>query len=108
MMMPTSIVCPVDFSPASLGGLHYALAIGRRFQVPVAGLTVVEPLLASIGEARVGERWAYSHYERELRELVASARQDYDVSYEVRIGEPEQPSRCCLPPATPVRGTSTS
>lgn len=86
MMMPTSIVCPVDFSPASLGGLHYALAIGRRFQIPVAVLTVVDPLIASIGDARVGEGWAYTKYERELGEFAATAGQDCDVSYEVRIG----------------------
>lgn len=88
MSIPASILCPVDFSPASLGGLHYALAIGRRFQIPVAVLTVAEPLLAAVGDARMGEGWTSARCERELRELVARTGPDCDVSYEVRIGKP--------------------
>jgi len=57
MSIRWSLLCPVDFSPASLGALHYALAIARRFRVAMTVLTVDDRLLADVGDARMGDGW---------------------------------------------------
>jgi nucleotide-binding universal stress UspA family protein len=90
MSLQWSLLCPVDFSPASLGALHYALAIARRFHVAMTVLTVDDRLLADVGDARMGEGWSRATTERELRACVAAAQQDVlpvAVEYEVRIGK---------------------
>ena len=90
MSIPTSILCPVDFSPASLGGLHYALAIGRRFHIPLVVLTVIDPLLAAGGDARIGAGWTRATCQLELRELVEKTQQAPEpcgITCEVRIGK---------------------
>ena len=89
--MQWKLLCPVDFSAASLGGLHYALAIARRFHVAVTVLTVDDRLLADVGDARMGDGWSLAETERELRAFVAKAQQrgavPLEVDYEVRVGK---------------------
>lgn len=90
MSIRWSLLCPVDFSPASLGALHYALAIARRFHIAVTVLTVDDRLLADVGDARMGDGWSHAETERELRAFVAQAQDGFppvDVDYEVRIGK---------------------
>jgi len=41
---PKKILVPVDFSPASLGGLRYALGLARPFGARLTALHVIEPL----------------------------------------------------------------
>ena len=41
---PKKILVPVDFSPASLDGLRYALALARPFGATLTALHVIEPL----------------------------------------------------------------
>jgi nucleotide-binding universal stress UspA family protein len=90
MSIQWSLLCPVDFSPASLGALHYTLAIARRFHCDVNVLTVDDRLLADVGDARMGEGWSLAATERELR-AFGEEEQGYgltvDVHYEVRIGK---------------------
>ena len=90
MSIRWSLLCPVDFSPASLGALHYALAIARRFHVAMTVLTVDDRLLADVGDARMGDGWAHATTERELRAFVADAQSGHapiEIDYEVRIGK---------------------
>jgi nucleotide-binding universal stress UspA family protein len=85
-----SLLCPVDFSPASLGALHYALAIARRFHVSMIVMNVDDRLLADVGDARMGDGWSLATTERELRGFVADAQRGFppiDVEYEVRVGK---------------------
>lgn len=93
MSTPWSLLCPVDFSPASLGALKYALSIARRFHVNVAVLTVDGQLLAEAGDARMGEGWSHDQTECQLRSFVAQALYGHapvDVEYEVRAGKPSE------------------
>jgi nucleotide-binding universal stress UspA family protein len=90
MSIQWSLLCPVDFSPASVGALHYALALSRRFHIAVTVLTVDDRLLADVGDARMGDGWSYATTERELRAFVAGAQRGappVDVHFEVRIGK---------------------
>ena len=90
MSITPSLLCPIDFSPSSVGALHYALAIARRFHVRLTVMTVDEPLLAEISNTRMGEGWSVLNSECELRSFVANAEGDgapVDVTYEVRIGK---------------------
>ena len=84
------VVCPIDFSSSSRGALRYALAIARRFDSRLTVLTVDEPLLADVGDTRMGEGWSTAHSERELRSFVEEAQAGgvpVDVIYDVRIGK---------------------
>lgn len=90
MSIQHELLCPVDFSDSSRGALHYALAIARRFHVSLTVLTVDEPLLADVGNTRMGEGWSAANSERQLRLFVEEAQADLgpvDVTYEVRIGK---------------------
>lgn len=90
MSIQASLLCPVDFSEPSLGALNYALAIARRFHASVTVLHVEDPLLAEVGDARMGEGWSRANTECQLRELVAAAAAGFtpvDVSCEVRTGK---------------------
>jgi|SoiMethySBSTD1v2_1073268.scaffolds.fasta_scaffold784917_2 universal stress protein A len=90
MSIHQGLLCPVDFSDSSRGALHYALAIARRFHATLTVLTVDEPLLADVGDTRMGEGWSAANTGRQLRSFVEEARGDFgpvDVTYEVRIGK---------------------
>ena len=93
MSTPWSLLCPVDFSPASLGALQYALAIARRFHVAVTVLTVDDQLVAESRDARMGAGWSRDKTECQLRSFVAQALYGHapvDVEYEVRVGQPSE------------------
>lgn len=90
MSSQMSLLCPVDFSESSRGALHYALAIARRFHAHLTVLTVDDPLLAEVGDMRLGEGWTRASSESQLRELVAGAEHGatpVDVTYDVRVGQ---------------------
>jgi len=85
-----SLLCPVDFSRASRGALHYALAIARHYNARLTVLTVDDPLLTEVGDTRLGQGWSHANSERQLRALVADAERGFtplDISYEVRTGK---------------------
>lgn len=84
-----SLLCPIDFSESARGALHYALAIARRFHAGVTVLTVDDPLLAEVGDTRLGDGWSRGNSEQQLRAEVAAAETGFtpvDVTYEVRTG----------------------
>jgi universal stress protein A len=86
-----TLLCPVDFSALSRGALHYALAIARRFHARLVVQTVDDPLLAEVGDTRLGEGWSRANSEVQLRSMVAEAEQGFpsaDVIYDVRLGKP--------------------
>jgi universal stress protein A len=88
--IPTSLLCPIDFSPASRGALHYALASARHWHASLTVMTVDDPLLAAIGDTRLGGGWSSAASESQLRALVAEAERGFvavDVTYEVRVGK---------------------
>lgn len=89
--MHASLLCPIDFSPSSVGALHYALAIARRFHARLVVQTVDDPLLVEVGDTRLGEGWSRAHSEMRLRSLVAEAEEGFpaaNVIYDVRLGKP--------------------
>lgn len=65
-----SVLCPVDFSAASLGALRYAAAIAERFDGQLTVITVEDPLVASM-DAAAGEQWHGGETRRELSRVVA-------------------------------------
>src|SRR4029079_12002398 len=65
-----SVLCPINFSGASLGALRYAAAIAERFDGELTVMTVEDPLLASM-DAAAGERWHGGETRRELSRVVA-------------------------------------
>jgi nucleotide-binding universal stress UspA family protein len=64
-----SVLCPIDFSPASLGALRYAAAIAERFDGELTVATVEDPLVASM-DAAGGEAWHAGETRRELTRVV--------------------------------------
>jgi nucleotide-binding universal stress UspA family protein len=74
------LLCPVDFSPLSCGALHYALAIARRFHARLVVQTVDDPLLAEVGDTRLGEGWSRANSETQLRAMVAEAEQGFPAA----------------------------
>jgi nucleotide-binding universal stress UspA family protein len=65
-----SVLCPIDFSVASLGALRYAAAIAERFDGQLTVVTVEDPLVASM-DAAAGESWHSGETRRELTRVVA-------------------------------------
>jgi len=91
MSIQSSLLCPIDFSVASLGALHYALAICRRFHASLTVLSVDDPVMVQAADARMWTGWSRGKRERELRDLVANAEDGFtpvDVTYEIRTGKP--------------------
>jgi nucleotide-binding universal stress UspA family protein len=89
--MQASLLCPIDFSPMSRGALHYALALARRFRARLVVQTVDDPLLAEVGDTRLGEGWSRANSAAQLRAMVAVAERGLapaNVSYDVRLGKP--------------------
>lgn len=91
MSVQASVLCPVDFSALSRGALHYALAIARRFHARLVVQTVDDPLLAEVGDTRLGEGWSRANSETLLRAMVNEAERGFPpahVIYDVRLGKP--------------------
>jgi len=70
MTKHSSLICPVDFSEGSRAALRYAGAIASRFNASLTVLTVDDPLLTAVGDARMGEGWSASTTERELLNFI--------------------------------------
>ncbi len=71
MVTPPLLLCPIDFSTASLAALRVALAIAERFDTRLTLLTVDDPLLAEVADAKMGGGWGRLNSERELRRFLA-------------------------------------
>lgn len=88
-MRTSPILCAIDFSQGSQGALHYALALARAFRIRVILMSVDDPLLIDVADARMGHGWAARQTEQGLRELVIAAGGDaaLGVVYEARSGK---------------------
>ena len=65
------LLCPIDFSSASLGALRVAVAIAERFDTRLIMLTVDDPMLAEVADTKMGSGWGRLNSERELRRFLA-------------------------------------
>jgi nucleotide-binding universal stress UspA family protein len=88
---PLSVLCPIDFSEASLGALRYAAAIAESSHGPLMVMTVDDPLLASMDAAR-GHAWPSDQTRKDLESAVTDTlglrAHGLDLHYHVPIGEP--------------------
>ena len=87
------LLCPIDFSSASLGALRHALAIADRFDTRLTLLTVDDPLLAEVADTKMGSGWGRLNSERELRRFLAEtlgpdAAPKLQAQVDVVIGKP--------------------
>ena len=81
MPEPKKILVPVDFSPASLDGLRYALALARPFDATLTALHVVEPL-----EPMARLEVDVDAHERKLREGVKLRLEDLHLEVDEPAG----------------------
>ena len=70
MLIPPSVLCPVDFSDASRGALRYAAALAEHFYADLTVLTVDDPFLADAAEAALGAKWLEQQTRQALEEFV--------------------------------------
>ena len=88
---PLSVLCPIDFSEASLGALRYAAAIVESSHGQLMVMTVDDPLLASMDAAR-GHAWPSDQTRKDLESAVTDTlglrAHGLDLHYHVPIGEP--------------------
>jgi universal stress protein A len=73
MMVPPSVLCPVDFSDASRGALRYAVALAEHFYAGVTVLTVDDPFLADAAAAALGPGWLNQQSQQALEKFVEDA-----------------------------------
>lgn len=87
------LLCPIDFSSASRGALHNALAIADRAGGQVLLLTVDDPILEEAAAAARGAGWSRRNSERELRQFLAEtlgpSPAPRDLQVEVATGKPD-------------------
>ena len=86
-----TILCPVDFSDASLGSLKYARLIAGHFGARMMVLAVEDPLLTEAIDLGTGHVWDPDDTRNELARFVSRALGDVqlsDVVYEVAVGKP--------------------
>lgn len=85
-----SLLCPVDFSHASRGALHYAAIIARLTGAKLTILTVDDMLSGAVADTRMGEGWSASNGEHQLRTFVSNALgvATTEITYETRRGKP--------------------
>jgi nucleotide-binding universal stress UspA family protein len=73
MLIPPSVLCPVDFSDASRGALRYAVALAEHFYAGVTVLTVNDPFLTDAAAAALGPAWMNQHTQQALEQFVEDA-----------------------------------
>ena len=90
MNPPRSILCPIDFSEASRGALHYAIAIAERSGARLTLLAAADEVLAGSHDQRLGRDWTRVYFEQALRKFLDSVGNIAltDVGFDVRVGKP--------------------
>lgn len=88
-----TILCPVDFSDASRGALHYARAIAEHFGARLVVLAVEDPLLTEAVDLATGAGWNADDTRHELTRFVARVLNDDALKglapeYVVAVGKP--------------------
>jgi nucleotide-binding universal stress UspA family protein len=82
-----SVLCPVDFSESSRRALSFALAIARRYHAAVTVLNVNDPLLAEVGDARMGAGWSDATTVVALKSFAGET-PGVEVTFDVSTGKP--------------------
>lgn len=93
MNVRPSILCPIDYSEASAGALHYAAALAEHFVTRLIVLGVEDPLLATALDLGSGVHWTRELSESEIAAFVGSvfgedAAALATCEYEVAVGKP--------------------
>lgn len=88
-----SIVCPIDYSDASAGGLRYAAAIADHFGAKLIVMTVEDPLLTTALDLGTGVHWtpelSKAHLEEFVVETLGRSRPILSrCEYEAAVGKP--------------------
>jgi nucleotide-binding universal stress UspA family protein len=89
-----SIVCGVDFSPASPGVLRAAMALAERERVPLTVLHVLDPLLVQAARIEYEEGLIEASVDRDLKALIAQAAEGLSIDPRavrrlLRVGAPD-------------------
>jgi nucleotide-binding universal stress UspA family protein len=90
-----SILCAVDFSPASPGVLRAAMALGEREGVPLTVLYVLDPLLVQAARIEYEEGLIENSTDQDLKALIAQAAEGLPIDRSavrrlLRIGAPDR------------------
>jgi len=93
VVIQPSILCPTDYSEASVGALRYALALGEHFATRVIVLSVEDPLLTKAQEVHAGVKWTPAVSAQEVASFVAKAVGNEmpalaRCEYEAAVGKP--------------------
>ena len=93
MNVRPSILCPIDYSPASAGALRYAAAIAEQLVTRLIVLIVEDPLLTTAVDLGTGVHWTRGLSERELSKFVMSTFGEDSAAlamceYDVAVGKP--------------------
>ena len=91
--MPSTILCPIDYSEASAGALHYAAAIAEHLAARLIVLAVEDPMLTTALDLSSGIHWTREASERETAGFAASVFGENSAAlamcdYDVAIGKP--------------------
>jgi universal stress protein A len=73
MVVPPSVLCPIDFSDASRGALRYAAALAEHFYAGLTVLTVDDPFLSEAAASAVGPGWMKTQTQQALEKFVEDA-----------------------------------
>jgi nucleotide-binding universal stress UspA family protein len=95
MNVRPSILCPIDFSEASIGALRYAAAIADHFATRLIVLSVEDPLLTQAADLGTGVLWTPEECRHEIEQFAAKTfgRDSPTVAsleYEAAVGKPAQ------------------
>ena len=93
MNVRPSILCPIDYSEASKGALHYAAAIADHFVTRLIVLTVEDPMLTAAIDLGTGVPWTRAMSEEDVSTFVTStfgkdAAALAMCEYDVAVGKP--------------------
>jgi nucleotide-binding universal stress UspA family protein len=93
MNVRPSILCPIDYSDASAGALHYAAALAEHFVTRLILLVVEDPLLSTALDLGSGAHWAPELSEREVAAFAATVFGEHAPAlamceYDVAVGKP--------------------
>jgi nucleotide-binding universal stress UspA family protein len=95
MTSPATLLCPVDFSDASRGAIHFAATLAGHFGARMIVIAVEDPLLTEAVGLATGAVWEPETTRQELEHFVTKALHArsgsrVDLQYEVAVGKPAQ------------------
>ena len=93
MNVRPSILCPIDFSEGSAGGLRYAAAVASHFATRLIVLTVEDPLLTEAADLGTGIHWDPEECKGEMARFARKVFGPESpvlamLEYDVAVGKP--------------------